>query len=341
MADDVQVSEIEEFVEAVGTASNSDPGNSIREPQPCAPECGPGHTPNYARVSCWAVSGNDAFFPCETTAPKLPPGHYTIKDSPRGIYFSLEKVDTDKLLILPDSASSEVLDNIRKFWGSEEKYRRLGFLWKRGIIMWGPPGSGKTCTVQLISQEIVSQGGIVLYVTVPSLATFGLSLARKIEPKRPIAAVIEDIDAVARCNEAELLALLDGENQVDNIVFIATTNYPERLDARIVNRPSRFDVVRKIPMPSPEAREFYLRSVHPRFIVLADGGSSDDLERWIEDTNEFSIAHIKELIVATEVYGSDYEETLKRLRAMTEKKSHSKDFEKPEIAGFAACKAAR
>jgi len=54
-----------------------------------------------------------------------------------------------------------------------------------------------------------------------------------------------------------VLNLLDGVKQVDNIIYIATTNYPELLEERILNRPSRFDRRFHIGTPSAEVRKFY------------------------------------------------------------------------------------
>jgi SpoVK/Ycf46/Vps4 family AAA+-type ATPase len=294
----------------------------------CEPECeSSSKEDRYSNVACWAVSG-DAFFPCEETVEKLPAGYYIVSSCPqRGLYFERKNIDSDVLLELPDSASQEILGNIHKFWKSEKRYRDLGFLWKRGILMWGPPGSGKTCTVQMLCRRIVAEGGIAMHIFNPHLGGEGLSIARKIEPKRPIVAVLEDIDAiVASYGEADLLAILDGEHQVDNIVFVATTNYPERLDGRLVNRPSRFDIVRKIAMPTEDARRFYLTRVHPRF-KESSNGDHDMLDQWVKDTDDLSIAHIKELIVATEVFDSDYDESLQRLREMARCESHSDDYD--------------
>jgi len=226
-----------------------------------------------ANASMWAKSG-DAYVPCDEAVSSLPPSQYTIETSQdRGIYFSQKMTNIDDLLLLPDSATDSVLWEIEEFWKREEIYRNYRYLWKRGVLLWGPPGSGKTSTVQLISKRIVDRGGIAVYVTNPKIAARGLTFLRKIEPKRPVVVILEDIDAIANHYESEILALLDGELQIDNVVFVATTNYPEKLDRRIVNRPSRFDLVKKVPMPNPRARKMYLLNREPS---LADQARSID-----------------------------------------------------------------
>jgi len=116
-----------------------------------------------------------------------------------------------------------------------------------------------------------------------------------------------------RHGESGLLALLDGEPQIDNVVFVATTNYPENLDKRMKNRPSRFDYVRRIGMPSNAARQKFIEHKNPRLAT-----NPEELEQWVRETKGFSVAHLKELIVSVEIFGSNFDESLKRLKDMME-----------------------
>jgi AAA+ superfamily predicted ATPase len=284
----------------------------------------------------WAVSG-DAYFPCEKTEKKLKAGQYIVQFSEhKGYYFLKKTINLDDLIVLPDSRSERVLNSIQNFWTREKMFRKHGFLWKRGIMLYGPPGSGKTSTLQQLSKMIVDRGGFSVYVNGdPEHVAHGLTIMRKIEPDRPIVVMIEDIDAVInRHGEASLLALLDGELQIDNVVFIATTNYPEELDQRFVNRPSRFDEVILIGMPSDKARELYLLKKLPRL-------SSDkvELSKWVTATDGWSIAHMRELIVAIECLGSDFQETVDRLDKMKEQLPKSSDGADDSGFGFAPTKA--
>lgn len=269
----------------------------------------------------WSVAGDD-YFPCQKTATQLEPGQYLVRHSDsQGFFFSKKTVNLDDIIVLPDNASAEVIAAIENFWQKEDKFREYGFLWKRGVMLYGPPGSGKTSTVQQISKKIVDMGGISIYCTYPPQDAEGLRLLRKIEPDRPIVVILEDIDAIIkRFGEAEILAMLDGELQVDNVVFVATTNYPELLDKRITNRPSRFDEMVQIGMPSAEARREFFRIKNPRL-----AGDLHELDRWVKGTDGFSIAHLKEIIVSVECLGNTFDATLSKLKKMINQDVSSAD----------------
>ena len=263
-------------------------------------------------ASMWAVQGPN-YFPCDEAVKELLPGQYEVQHSQSsGYFFQKKEAHFDELMRLPDSASEEIYQNIETFWTKENHFRSFGFLWKRGILLWGPAGSGKTSTLQLISQSIVDKGGISVYVSHPTVTAQGLAIYRRIEKTRPCVVMLEDLDAmISNHGEHDVLALLDGELQIDNVVFIATTNYPERLDKRIVNRPSRFDIVKLIGMPNAEARKMYLGRKNKRLL-----DNPEELDKWVTESDQFSIAHLKELIVSVEVFEVSLTHAIKRLRKM-------------------------
>lgn len=279
----------------------------------------------YGDQRMWSVSG-DSYFPCDKTESSLPPGQYLpVFSEQRGIFVVKKQVNLDDLLVLPDNKTTYVLNAIDQFWSKQEKFREHGFLWKRGILLWGPPGSGKTSCIQQLSNQIIQKGGISVYCTVPNVTAEALRLIRRIEPDRPIVVMIEDIDAIiARHGEPDLLALLDGELQIDNVVYIATTNYPEELDPRFVQRPSRFDEVVCIDMPSKEARKTYLAAKNPRLI-----GNLEELDRWVDLTDGFSIAAMKEVVVAVECLDRTVEETVERIKEVMARRPSSEDAQNP------------
>jgi SpoVK/Ycf46/Vps4 family AAA+-type ATPase len=120
--------------------------------------------------------------------------------------------------------------------------------------------------------------------------------------------------------------MLDGETQIQNVVYVATTNYPERLDKRFVDRPSRFDTIRKIDMPNAEARKAYIKAKLPE---------ADDItiSRYVKNTDGYSIAYMRELIVLTQCFGYSFEKSIDRLNGMHKRQPKSDDTEMQSI-GF-------
>lgn len=278
----------------------------------------PGPQTSFDGERRWQSNG-DLFWNANLTLEALPPGLYRPRDAPNiGACLERTVVDTDDLMEFPDSPSLEVLTEIRQFWKLEAEFAARGFIHKRGVLLWGPPGSGKTATLaQLIAIVIREHRGIGLFLDHPGLAAHCLQMARRIEPKRPLVVLMEDLDAlVERHGENEFLALLDGEAQVANVIFVATTNYPERLDRRFVDRPSRFDLIKQIGMPSAAARKAYLGAKEPSL-------SEAELEQWVKSSDGFSIAHLRELIVLCRCYEKPFDAAVRRLQEMREGKPNS------------------
>jgi GTPase SAR1 family protein len=281
----------------------------------------------------WTTPDGKTFIPASTTADKITPGVYEIRHSDAaGTYFQKIPVLTQGLLRFPQTNSEKVVTEIQKFWERESLFREYKLTYKRGIILWGPPGSGKSCTIQLIMRDVVDRGGIVIKFTHPSLFTEGMRIFREVEPDTPIVVLMEDIDSTLHhFNESEVLNILDGVNQIEKAVFLATTNYPEELGERIINRPSRFDKRFKIDHPDSQSRKMY-------FEYLIGEKKIDELnipiDKWVADTEKFSLAHLKELFVAVVILGDQYEEAIETLLSMKEERLDSSKDEYRSQVGF-------
>ena len=183
--------------------------------------------------------------------------------------------------------------------------------------MYGEPGCGKSGIIQLISQQLIEKDGIVLNVKdeedVDRFTSF-IATFRKVEPNRPLVVLLEDIDSLAgenRFQTARLLNILDGVKQIDGVVYIATTNDPEKLQERITNRPSRFDRRYQVELPNEEIRRAYINHK-----LNEDDLKNVNIEEWIKKTEGMSLSHLKEVVISVIVMGRSFEETMNNLEGL-------------------------
>lgn len=281
--------------------------------------------------SCWG-QGPGYFFGVRQATQKLEGGvYYCGMSDANGPILLQRKMHTDELIRLPDSGSDKIIKEFEEFWTLKEKYAEHKLLYKRGVLLYGPPGSGKTSAIQIMMQKVIKeQNGIAVIIDIDAFtAAACLSLIRKIEPDRPLIVVIEDIDGlITRYDEAGYLSLLDGEAQIPNVFFVATTNYRAKLDRRFWDRPSRFDLVQKIGMPDADARRMYLKN------ALKDK-TDDEIEDIVTKTENSSIAHLKELVVSMVCFGRSLDSILERFEEMGEIPAADEAEPKPrEQIGF-------
>jgi hypothetical protein len=179
---------------------------------------------------------------------------------------------------------------------------------------------GKSCTNQLVAADVIERGGIVVPFPGARLFLHGMEVLRTIQPTTPVVVLMEDLDSLLDTpDSSEIMNVLDGTfATLERVVFLADTNYPERLERRVTNRPSRFDRCFEMKLPSSETRQLYLKS-------LCHQDDHFDIVRAVRDSGSFSFAHLKELFTATVIFGRDYETTVKDLRAMIEQRLPSGD----------------
>lgn len=266
------------------------------------------------------------FWGTSNITDKIPAGLYKCAHRDDiGVCLQKLIIETDDLIVLPDMICNEVIDQIVRFWSDPVKdaMKSRGFLHKRGILMFGEPGSGKTCTIQVLIQMLIKSGGIAIYGEDPGILSGCLQMIRRIEPKRPLIVVLEDFDTLTDRERREntWLSVLDGESQIENVVFLATTNYIDQLDKRFVDRPSRFDLIVPVPMPTAKARAAYLYKKESSL-------SSDELYEWTMASDGFSIAHLKEMILSVKCYGKSLDETVARLKSQKKREYNQEALER-------------
>ena len=273
--------------------------------------------------SQWSILQNDQFAPSYVSIPRVPSGLYEMKwnSSVQNFVLAKQSLNIDELYELPSPEIESILRDIKIFWRKRETYKDYNFVHKRGILLYGDPGCGKSGIIQLCVKNLIEdENGIVINIKededFKAFIDF-VPTIRTIEPDRPLIVILEDIDSLAgedRYSTTKLLNILDGVKQIENVVYIATTNYPEKLQERITNRPSRFDRRYEVQMPSREIREAYIKNK-----LSKDDLKKIDMKVWLDSSEDMSLSHLKELVISVIVMGKDFEESLASLNSLSEK----------------------
>jgi len=197
-----------------------------------------------------------------------------------------------------------------------EVFERLGISAPKGVLLYGPPGCGKTLIAKAVANET---DAYFTSISGPEIMGkfYGESEGRlreifeEAQANTPAILVIDEIDAIAPKREdmggekqverrvvAQLLALMDGLESRGNLVVIGITNIPNTLDPAL-RRPGRFDREISIPIPDKNGRRKILE-IHTRGIPLAKDPSAGsgqvvDLDKLAEITHGFVGADLEAL----------------------------------------------
>jgi hypothetical protein len=263
----------------------------------------------------YVKSGNH-YQPIGETRDVLPAGFYQpyFDSYHNKAFFSKKDLVMPKLYVLPNEVQTEVLDDIKKFWKSEERYKQFGNVYKRNILLYSLPGNGKTSLITILCNKLIEEyDGIVVFIDNPSaLNAYHICMERfrDIEPNRKVITIIEDCERLARDDHytAMLLQLLDGNTQFDNVVTIATTNYPQILEKRFTCRPSRFNLVIEYKKPNDEVRRAYMTmKLKDAGINVEDSKVKKDIERLVGKTEGYTFDFVKEVVQG--IYVDEIDET--------------------------------
>jgi len=219
------------------------------------------------------------------------------------LFEAIKRASFDQL-ILEGSFKQQLRDDFKHFLGARELYDEANVPWRRGALLIGPPGNGKTLCVKALIREL---GLPCLYIQ--SLeAKYGTpqrsieAIFQRARTQAPCILVLEDIDALLTSGTRSLfLNELDGFAQNAGVITLATTNHPERLDPSIVERPSRFDRKYHFMLPSAETRMSYVQSWNDRLRPQLRF-SEDGQAKIVELTEGFSFAYIQEVFVSTTMH---------------------------------------
>ncbi len=257
-----------------------------------------------------ALEGSALRYITSADSERLPPGLYkpAMLRTSAGFVpgFLPVEMSNDKPLEVDDTVK-EIVREVSELFKRREIFKKVGFAHKRGYLLHGPPGCGKSSLMRLLEERFVAEfKGVVLFWDEDTNIELFYNIIREEEGDRPIMVVCEDIDAFIEDFETLLLEFLDGQRGLDNFVLVATTNNLKDIPSRIKDRPSRIDRVVEIKLPNTEARYQYLRQV---------GVESSEARVIAERTNGMSMAHVKEAVVGTVCLGQDLDSVIKRLEA--------------------------
>ncbi len=242
--------------------------------------------------------------------------------------------------------AKDELQEIVHFLKYPQKFERMGARIPKGVLLVGPPGTGKT----LISRAVAGEAGVAFYSVsgsefVEMFVGVGASRVRDLfkmaKENSPCIVFIDEIDAVGRQRGGmpttgndereqtlnQLLVEMDGFDRHDNVIVIAATNRPDVLDQALL-RPGRFD--RQVMLEKPDyAGRRAILDVHSEGKPLADSVS---LDRLAKQTTGFSGADLSNLMNEAallaarrdrdEIHQTDLEESILRVMAGPERKSH-------------------
>jgi cell division protease FtsH len=211
---------------------------------------------------------------------------------------SLKRVKREDV-ILPAPTLELLERNVIQFVRQRDRMRELGISTRKGLLFFGPPGTGKTHTIHFLAGAL--EGHTTLLVTAEQIACLDeyMTLARLLQPS---IVVIEDVDLIARDRSElhtpgqesllnKLLNEMDGLREDADILFLLTTNRPEALEAALASRPGRVDQAIEFPLPDDEGRRKLVRLYCPK-----PGLSEEVVAEATRRTAGVSASFIKELM---------------------------------------------
>lgn len=209
-------------------------------------------------------------------------------------------------VILDPKMKQNLIDDVQGFFESRELYSQFAVPWKRGVILHGVPGNGKTISIKALINYLYQRPDPIPSLYVKSLdnkcAGPQASVKDIFEHARkmaPCLLVFEDLDSlIIKEVRSYFLNEVDGLESNDGILMIGSTNHLESLDPAISKRPSRFDRKYHFKVPNHPERVAYCDYWRSKLAKNSSVDFPEDISSIIATLTEgFSFAYLKELFV--------------------------------------------
>ncbi len=209
------------------------------------------------------------------------------------------------------AGEEEAKENLREivdYLHNPEKYREVGASMPKGILLVGPPGTGKTMLAKAVAGEadvpfFSMSGSEFVEMFVGMGAAKVRDLFRQAKEKAPCVVFIDEIDAIGKKRDSrvggndereqtlnQLLTEMDGFEENSGVILLAATNRPESLDPALT-RPGRFDRRVPVELPDLKGRESILK-VHARKIRTAENIDYSAVARMASGASGAELANI-------------------------------------------------
>ena len=220
-------------------------------------------------------------------------------DSATDIDAELGRITWDDIILSP-ALKREIRGVVEGFFENRRAFQEFGFAWKRGILLVGPPGTGKT----MICKAIAALRPDLPFLYVRDLRAYQdedaiEDIFERARALAPCVLAFEDLDGfLTDCTRTPFLNEIDGFKNNDGLLIVASSNHPGKIDEALLKRPSRFDRVFHIGLPGPEERAEYGRHLLSRSVLADRSAPSLDVDRLTqqvaERTDGFTPAYLKE-----------------------------------------------
>ncbi|MCB5272959.1 putative ATPase YjoB [Arthrobacter sp. SO5] len=228
--------------------------------------------------------------------------------SAAGVTFHARPVLATSEVILPDGLLQKVSDHALGIAEHRDTLTRYGQHLKRGILLYGRPGTGKTHTVRYLLSR--SEGATAILLSGGSLARISeaATMARALQPS---IVVLEDCDLIAEDRSLghgpqpllfEVLDAMDGLANDADVAFVLTTNRVDMLERALAQRPGRVDLAVEIPLPAQVERVALLR-LYSRGIPFSTAAIEEAAARTEGTAASFARELIRRAVVAAALHG--------------------------------------